>query len=237
MLIDLHAHSALSRCCKIDGIENLKVAKQYGMDGYVLTNHYDKSYLINDDKIEYANRYINEYYYVKEGSKDLGIKVFFGIEITMARHNNIHMLVYGVDPEWLLEYPDLYDYDIKDLCELVHSYGAILVQAHPLRKNINVLLDTKYLDGIELNSHTIKEGPHTKEILDIAKKNNLLVTSGGDFHNDAPRAKCGVYLPDNITDIKEIVEYLKITNEIKMVVQETKEYDSVKEVIYKKIKH
>ena len=63
MLIDLHAHSALSRCCKIDGIESLKVAKQFGMDGFVLTNHYDKSYLINDDQIEYANRYINEYYY------------------------------------------------------------------------------------------------------------------------------------------------------------------------------
>lgn len=234
MLIDLHAHSALSRCCKIDGIENLKVAKQYGMDGYVLTNHYDKSYLINDDKIEYANRYINEYYYIKEGSKGLGIKVFFGIEITMARHNNIHMLVYGVDPEWLLEYPDLYDYDIKDLSELVHRYNAILVQAHPLRKNKNVLLDTKYLDGIELNSHTNKEGPHTEEILDIAKTNNLLVTSGGDYHNDAPRAKCGVYLPDNINDIKEIVEYLKNTNEIKMVVQETSLSDSVREVVYVK---
>ncbi len=234
MLIDLHAHSALSRCCKIDGIENLKVAKQYGMDGYVLTNHYDKSYLINDDKIEYANRYINEYYYIKEGSKELGIKVFFGIEITMAKHDNIHMLVYGVDPEWLIEYPDLYDYDIKDLYELAHKYNAILVQAHPLRKNINVLLDTNYLDGIELNSHTIKEGPHTDEILEIAKANNLLVTSGGDFHNDSPRPKCGVYLPDNIETTKDIVEYLKTTNEIKMVVQENKESSSVKEVVYVK---
>lgn len=37
-----------------------------------------------------------------------------------------------------------------------------------------------------------------------------------------------------MTDIKEIVECLKTTNEIKMVVQETKEYDSVKEVVYVK---
>ena len=232
MLIDLHAHSALSRCCKIDGIESLKVSKQFGIDGFVLTNHYDKSYLINDDKIEYANRYINEFYYVYNGSKELGMKCFFGIEITLSKHNDVHMLLYGVEPEWLLEFPDLYNYDIKDLYELAHKYNAILVQAHPLRKNINVLLDINYLDGIELNSHTIKEGPHTNEILDIAKNNNLLVTSGGDFHNDSPRPKCGVYLPDTINTTMDIVEYLKNTQEIKMCVQESKDYSSIKDVTY-----
>ena len=234
MLIDLHAHSSLSRCCKIDGKDNLVVAKEFGMDGLVLTNHYDKSYLINDDKIEYANRYINEYYYVKKCADELGVKAFFGVEVTMSKHNNVHMLVYGLEPEILLEYPDLYDYELKDLYELVHKYNAILVQAHPLRKNKNVLLDTNYLDGVELNSHTINEGPHVEEILEIAKTNNLLVTSGGDFHNDSPRAKCGVYLPDNLIKTIDIVEYFKKTDEIRMVVQETKEASSVREVLYRK---
>ena len=116
----------------------------------------------------------------------------------------------------------------------VYKYNGIVVQAHPLRKNINVLLDTKYLDGIELNSHTINEGPHTEEILKIAKANGLLVTSGGDFHNDAPRAKCGVYLPDDLNETMDIVNYLKNSVEYKMVVQETKDTSSVKEVIYRK---
>lgn len=234
MLIDLHAHSALSRCCKIDGKDNLIVAKEFGMDGFVLTNHYDKSYLINDDKIEYANRYINEYYYVKKCSIELGIKCFFGIEVTMSKHNNCHVLVYGVSPEWLVNYPNLYDLEMSELYELVHKYNGIVVQAHPLRKNINVLLDTKYLDGIELNSHTINEGPHTEEILEIAKVNDLLVTSGGDFHNDAPRAKCGVYLPDDLNETMDIVDYLKNSVEYKMVVQESKDVSSVKEVMYRK---
>ena len=165
---------------------------------------------------------------------ELDMKCFFGIEVTMSKHNDVHMLVYGVSPEWLLEYPDLYYYEQKDLYELVHKYNGILVQAHPLRKNINVLLDPKYLDGIELNSHTIKEGPHTEEIIEIAKTYNLLVTSGGDFHNDAPRAKCGMYLPNDINDIKELVNYLNNNIEFKMVVQETKEVDSIKDVIYRK---
>lgn len=234
MLIDLHAHSALSRCCKIDGKDNLLVAKEFGMDGFVLTNHYDKSYLINDDKIEYANRYINEYYYVRDCAKELGMKCFFGIEITMSKHNNVHMLVYGVSPEWLVNHPNLYDLEISELYELVHKYNGIVVQAHPLRKNINVLLDTNYLDGIELNSHTKNEGPHLEEIINIARTNNLLVTSGGDFHNDAPRAKCGVYLPDDLNETMDIVNYLKNSIEYKMVVQESKDVSSVKEVIYRK---
>lgn len=234
MLIDMHAHSALSRCCKISGKNNMIATKQNGMDGFILTNHYDKSYLINGDKLEYAKRYIDEYYNVKSCGKELGFKVFFGIEVTMSKHNNAHILIYGVEPNWLLKYPDLYDYEIKDLFQLVHKYDGIIIQAHPFRKNINALLDINFLDGIELNSHTINEGPHTKKILSLAQANNLLVTSGGDFHNDAPRAKCGIYLPFEIEDIKDLVKYLKTNNKIKMLFQETKESSSIKEVIYKK---
>lgn len=234
MLIDMHAHSALSRCCKISGKNNMIVTKENGMDGFVLTNHYDKSYLINGDKLEYANRYIDEYFNIKSYEKELGVRVFFGIEVTMSKHNNAHILIYGVEPEWLMKYPDLYDYEISDLFQLVHKYDGIVVQAHPLRGNINALLDLNYLDGIELNSHTINEGPHTSQILKLAHLNNLLVTSGGDFHNDAPRAKCGIYLPKELEDIKDMVKYLKISREIKMLVQETKEISSIKEVIYKK---
>ena len=43
-----------------------------------------------------------------------------------------------------------------------------------------------------------------------------------------------MYLPNDINDIKEIVNYLNNNIEFKMVVQETKEVDSVKDVIYRK---
>lgn len=227
MLIDLHAHSALSRCCKIDGYDNLIVARENGMDGFVLTNHYDKSYLVNNDKLEYANRYINEYYYVNDCAKKLGLKAYFGVEVTMSKHNDVHVLVYGIKPEFLLKYPDLYDYTIEELYKLVHKYDAILIQAHPFRKNINVLLDLNYLDGIEANCHTKNEGPHLELVSKIAKDNNKLLTCGGDFHNDDSRAKCGLYLPDDINDTLDIVKYLKENNQITLCVQEGKEQSSV----------
>ena len=43
-----------------------------------------------------------------------------------------------------------------------------------------------------------------------------------------------MYLPNDINDIKELVNYLNNNIEFKMVVQETKESNSVKDVIYRK---
>lgn len=234
MLIDLHAHSALSKCCKIDGKDNLIISKEVGIDGLVLTNHYDKKYLINDDKLEFAKRYINEYYYVKSCADKLGLKAFFGIEVTMSKNDNVHVLVYGVQPEFLLKYPDLYDYKLEDLFNLVHMNNGILVQAHPFRNNIDMLQDLNYLDGIEANCHTKKEGPQLEKVFRIAYENNKLLTCGGDFHNDAPRAKCGIYLPNNIEDINDIVKYLKEEKQYKLCVQLGKELSTVIDFTYNK---
>ena len=45
MLIDLHAHtSGISRCCRIPIPEVLRQTLDNGMDGIVLTDHYQKSY-------------------------------------------------------------------------------------------------------------------------------------------------------------------------------------------------
>ena len=46
MLIDLHAHSSgISRCCRYDYKTILDHAKEVGIDGIVLTNHYQAEYL------------------------------------------------------------------------------------------------------------------------------------------------------------------------------------------------
>ena len=227
MLMDLHAHSqGISRCCKIDGKDMVVLTKNTGMDGVVLTNHYDKSYLINGDAKEFAERYVNEYYYVKESAKNLDFKVFFGVEVTLAKHNNVHMLVYGVEPEFVLKYPNLFDYTLEELFTLVHDHKGILIQAHPLRKGINVLLDLNYLDGVEVNCHPLYDETHLDFLATLAKDNKLILSCGGDFHNDTHRPKCGVYLSDEINDSLELVDYLKQASTIKLCVQEVGEFNA-----------
>ena len=235
MLIDLHTHSnGISRCCQIDGKDMVLVTKNAGMDGIILTNHYDKNYLLNENDIDgFAQRYVDEYYYVKEEGKKINFKVFFGIEVTLAKHNNIHMLVYGVDTDFVLKYPSLYDYTQKELYELVHKHNGILVQAHPFRKGIDVLLDLKYLDGVEANCHPLYDATHIVKLSKIAKDNDLLLTCGGDFHNDTHRPKCGVYLDESLKDTNEIVNYLKSVKEIKLCIQEVKEFTTYDYVFVK----
>ena len=226
MLVDLHAHSkGISRCCQIDGKEMVFVVKEKGMDGIVLTNHYDKSY-VTDTAFNFARRYVEEFHYVNIHGFGAGIKVFFGIEVTMAKHNNIHMLIYGVDPTFVLKYPDIYDYNQYDLYQLVHEYGGILVQAHPFRGGKNVLLDLRYLDGVEVNCHPLYDGTHIEEMVEIARKNNLLITCGGDYHADTHRVKCGVYLPDECRNVKDVVNHLNNAKKIELCVQETNSMDS-----------
>ena len=228
MLIDLHAHSkGISRCCQIDGKDMVLLTKNTGMDGVILTNHYDKNYLLNENDIDgFAKRYVDEYYYVKEEGNKIGFKVFFGIEVTLAKHNNVHMLVYGVDTDFVLKHPTLYDYTQKELYELVHKHNGILVQAHPFRKGIDVLLDLKYLDGVEANCHPLYDATHVNKLANIAKENHILLTCGGDFHNDTHRPKCGVYLTNDLKDTFEIITYLQESKEIKLCIQEVKEMNT-----------
>ncbi len=219
MLVDLHAHSSgISKCCRIDGREVLLIAKEKEIDGIVLTNHYQKEY-VTDGNLEFAKRYVEEFEYVKNIGIELGLKVFFGIEVTLAKHSNIHVLVYGINENFVLKYSDLFDYSLSELYKLVNDNGGILVQAHPFRGE-NRLLNLNYLNGIEVNCHPLYNGTFYLTIADIAQKHKKLITCGGDFHADTYRPKCGVYFPDDIKTIQEIVQYLKEEKNIEICVQE-----------------
>jgi len=220
MLIDLHAHSSgISKCCRISGEEVVDLLKEKEIDGIILTNHYQKNYLENYDHHSFAKRYVEEYKRIKEYGQKKDIKVFFGIEVTLDKHSNTHVLIYGVSEDFILKYSDIFDYTLENLYKLVKENNGILIQAHPFRNN-GKLLDLNYLDGVEVNSHPLYEGTHYKELIQIAKENNKLVTSGGDYHADTYRPKCGIYMPDYISNSIEFTKYLKECSTIKLCIQE-----------------
>lgn len=220
MLIDMHAHtSAISPCCLIPAPQVLEEAKAAGLDGIVLTNHYDKSYVENGDAAAFARRYLDEYEYTRECARDTGMTVLFGIEVTMARHRNLHMLVYGLGEEFLTAHPALYDYTQQELYTLVRSNGGALIQAHPYRGGEN-LLDTNYMDGVEVNCHPLYKTSRWADVLNVAQANNLIVTCGGDYHADTYRPRCGTNLPDSIADTKDLARHLLETDSIVLQVHE-----------------
>ena len=80
---------------------------------------------------------------------------------------------------------------------------------YDLRIN-NYQINPKYLDGIEFNCHFKKNGPNVDKIIEIANRENLFITCGGDFHNDTPRSKCGTFFKDNnLSDTKALLDTIK----------------------------
>lgn len=219
MLIDLHAHSSgISQCCRIPYEQVLKQTLDSGMDGIILTNHY-KSYYVQDGCVDdLVERYIAEYHAAEQYGREIGCKVFFGIEVTLDKYPGVDMLIYGVGPEFLREHSYIYGCTQKELYEQVKSDRGILIQAHPFRNT--TMMDTDYLDGVEINCHPLYGNSYSKELLEIAEEKHLIVTCGGDYHADTYRPKCGMFLPDEIGDHEDFREYLLSAGEKKLCIQE-----------------
>lgn len=208
MLIDLHAHSSgISWCCQIPYQQVLEHARARGIDGIVLTNHYQKYYFAPGGELEFARRYVEEYEAAKQYSESTDCRVFFGAEVTMAQYADAHVLLYGIDPEFLLEYPTLCDFTMEQLYSLVKAHNGVVVQAHPFRGR-DEILDPTYLDGIEINCHPKYGSAYADRILELAREHGLFVTCGGDYHADTYRPLSGMIIPDTVTDHHGIRDFL-----------------------------
>lgn len=234
MLIDMHAHSsAISRCCRATVEQVLETDKSVGIDGIVLTNHYQIEYTVNGDSHELARRYTDEYYHAKEAGEKLGMRVFYGMEVTARQFGCAHMLIYGIDPSFTLEHSDIYDYTLEEMYRAAHEAGAALIQGHPFRRG-GTLVDLNFVDGVEANCHPIYEGPYYDRLATVAREAGLIMTCGGDYHADTHRVRCGTRLPDILTGGRDLANYLLTTDAIGLVLEEPTAHASYERVYLRK---
>jgi hypothetical protein len=222
MLIDLHAHSSgISECCEIAYDGAIRAAKEKGLDGIVLTNHYQKAYVKDGDSLAFAKRYIEEFRIAKAYGDSIGFKVFFGAEVTMEKYGGAHLLLYGITEDFLLENSTLFDFTMQEMRDTVKHFNdkAAIVQAHPYRKVKN-LLPVEFLDGVEVNCHPLYGKSDFSDMVKIAGESNLILTCGGDYHADTYRPECGVYLPNTLSDSVELGHYLLTSPTLTLHIQE-----------------
>ncbi len=221
MLIDMHAHtSGISECCLGDTETVIKVAKENGIDGIVLTNHYQKSYLKNGSPAEFAKRYTDEYRMAKRLGDEIDVTVIYGMEVTMHRHDNSHLLIYGLDESFTEEFPEVYDMTQDELYNLVKERGGLLIQAHPFRKGYYPL-DPRFLDGYELSCHPWYYTSAYDDVMALVLKHSALLTTGADYHHDVPyRPYCGAFLPDTVKDPTSLAHALVSADPITLSLHE-----------------
>ena len=169
MLIDPHVHSAgISPCSKRTPEKLIAEYIADKMDGFVLTNHCDKTWIGRlgfKSYKEWCKAYNEEYYKTKALGDKYGIKVFFGIEVTALYNISVHYLIYGITPEELLKTPELYALSQEELYNYCKENGFALIQAHPYRNGATPQ-DPRFLDGVEINCH-----PNYKYTSDAKKEN------------------------------------------------------------------
>lgn len=210
LLLDPHIHtSGISHCSKCPAPVLVDICVRDKIDAIVLTNHYKRNYYIEDEKFpEWRQKYIDEYLFTKSEGEKVGLKVFFGLEITLDHLPKIDFLVYGLSHEKAAKAPQLHSLTQKELFEYCVSENALLYQAHPYR-NGTLPQDPRYLHGVEINCHPIYNHNDKEEITAFAKQHSLKLSCGSDYHGDTYKAHCGIYIPEDITDTVELADFLR----------------------------
>ena len=211
MLFDMHVHSAEgSPCAKITNRELVRAYKEKSYDGFVLTNHVSRGYMVNSYKLSYNDycKYIYDVYLqAKQYGDEEGIKVMFGQEFSLDATISNDYLVYGLSYEQMIDYGDMMTWTPAKLKEVANKDGFLFYQAHPFRNGMFVK-QPGIVDGIEVyNGH----GNHDSrnDIANMwADKFGFRKLSGSDFHGVLTMEPGGVYFEDEINDSKDVAKAL-----------------------------
>lgn len=182
---ETHLHtSPVSKCARATVRETLEFYKSKGYDGVFLTNHFLDGNINIDGSLPYEEKvkfYLSDYEEAKKLEAEIGIKVFFGVEIS---YGGTDFLIYGLDGDWYLSHPEIMDMKKSDELQFMRENGAFVIQAHPYReaKYIDhIRLYPRSVDGVEVINASNNELVNSMAKL-YAENYGLLKTAGSDNH-------------------------------------------------------
>ena len=143
ILLDTHVHtSQVSGCGKVSADEMVRLYKKAGYQAIIITDHYCKEYFEDLGQISWQDKiksFVSGYKLAEKEGKKIGLKVFLGMEIRFTNGPEDY-LVYGLDEEYLIENPKLYNETLESFRNGISNKGALIIQAHPYRKNLRLHL-------------------------------------------------------------------------------------------------
>ena len=207
---ELHCHTKeTSLCGQVPAREIVKMYKEKGYSGIVITDHYSpmtfkpsRVYRPHTDMDFYLKGY-------KEALKeaDENFTVLLGMEIRYYATAN-DFLVYGVTEEFLRTKGNLMKLYPRKFYKLAKENNMIVVQAHPFREWM-IRIKHKYLDGAEVhNGKTSKE--RNKKAFDWFREKKMAVkVSGSDFHRPKNLATGGIITNEPIKTNDALLRILR----------------------------
>lgn len=220
-LYEMHFHTKnTSNCANVKAEDAVEEYIKAGYDGIVVTDHlspstymkYGRELLPWKKKVDF---FLRGYKAAKKTANGR-IDVLLGMELRFrTSEGDNDYLVYGINEEFLYNTPNLLEMNIRKFYELAHKNGFLVFQAHPFRVGMKVT-NPKFLDGIEIFNGNPRHNS-SNDIAEMwAKKYDLMVTSGSDYHEYEDLGTGGILFNKEIKDNKTLVdELLKKDYEIK----------------------
>lgn len=211
---ETHMHSSpASRCAKASIAESLAFYRKKGYDGVFLTNHFPFDISAPDPSLSIEQRldfYCRDYFEGLKVARELGIKLFFGTEMTYRVRTDF--LVYGLSPEWYFEHPEIFQMGFPNLLDFLHMHHAFIVHAHPFRERnffTDICLFPHQIDGVEVvNSHNLPDENKMARL--FAEHYKLLPLAGSDNHEGAKETRLsGIITREPVDSEEDFIRLLK----------------------------
>ncbi|MDF2908433.1 MAG: transposase [Herbinix sp.] len=209
--IDTHVHTVeTSSCARIEAKETVRLYKESGYQGVIITDHYYDYYFNNliglswDEKID---QFLRGYHHATEEGSKLGLKVFLGLEIRFTENPNDY-LVYGITEQFLKEHRELYTLGLTGFKKLIEKEDILIIQAHPFRKHM-IVASPEDIHGVEIYNGNCRHDSHNELSLAYAKKHSLMMSSGSDFHELEDLARGGMVFEQEVNTNTDFVNALR----------------------------
>lgn len=212
-LYEMHFHTKnTSNCANVKAEDAVEEYINAGYDGIIVTDHlspstymkYGRELLPWKKKVDF---FLRGYKAAKKTANGR-IDVLLGMELRFrTSEGDNDYLVYGINEEFLYNTPNLLEMNIRKFYEIAHKNGFLVFQAHPFRVGMKVT-NPKFLDGIEIFNGNPRHNS-SNDIAEMwAKKYDLMVTSGSDYHEYEDLGTGGIWFDKEIKDNKTLVEEL-----------------------------
>ena len=209
---DTHIHTAeVSPCASVPAAKMIELYLTASYDGLVVTDHYSPG--ICDPKTEPGltheaaiNRFLSGYELAVQAAAGR-ITVLLGMELRFHGMNN-DFLVYGIDRNFLLSYPDIRHMNPASFHRLAQENSLLFFAAHPFRDWMEPLLPSD-IDGVEAMNGNPRHNSRNHLAAAFATQFNLLETSGSDFHELGDQATGGLLTKTKVNNNHDLLETLQ----------------------------
>ena len=210
---EMHLHdSACSRCGKSSGESFVKIAKERGFSGFVITNHFYHGNSAIDRALpwrDFVDAYGRDYEETKAIAGKYDLDVFFGFEEGYGTGQ--HLLIYGLSPEVVASATEFPNMSLAEIYAFVKENNGFLAFAHPFRDLADAdrpdYPDLRYADAVEVyNAGNKPESNLLAE--ELVKKTGVRTIAGSDTHSISSFGQGGLVFSKRLYTSENLVEEL-----------------------------